>query len=112
MMNRKTAVSLTLIGLLAANIAFAVPGFSTDAPQRGVETCLAEVGNNADLSNGTSVFFHDVKTEDRRISGHTMRIRTYVYGIDGETIIREYATSCAINGQDQIKRFRIRQKGA
>lgn len=111
MMNRKIAVSLTMIGLFAANVALAVPGFSTDASPSGVDTCLAEVSNNVDLSNGTSIL-HDIKTEDRRISGHTMRIRTYVYGIDGETVIREYAASCAINGQDQIKRFRMRQKGA
>ena len=110
-MNRKNAVSLALTGLLAANVALAVPAFSTDAPQSSVDTCVAEVDNNADLSDATSIL-HDIRTEDRRISGHTMRIRTYVYGVDGETVIREYAASCAINGQDQIKRFRIRQKGA
>jgi len=40
-----------------------------------------------------------------------MRIRTMVYAEDGETVIREYFTSCAINGQDEIQRFKIRQKG-
>ena len=40
-----------------------------------------------------------------------MSIQTLVYGQDGSTPIREYKTNCAINDDDEIKRFRIRQKG-
>jgi len=110
MMNRKIAVSLALLGLFAANLAFAVPGFTTEAPQRSIDTCVAEVANHADFADASSVQ-HNVKTEDRRVSGHKLRIQTLVLAADGDTVIREYAAACAINDQAQIKRFQIRQKG-
>ena len=110
MMNRKTAVSLGLAGLLAANLAFAVPDFSEDAPKSSVDTCVAEVAHNADYADAKAVR-HDVVTWERHVSGHRMSIRTIVYG-DGDTVIREYASNCAINDKDEIKRFRIRRSGA
>lgn len=109
-MNRKIAVSLALLGLFAANIAFAVPGFTTEVPQRGIDTCVAEVANHADFTDAVRVM-HNVKTEDRRVSGHKLRIQTLVLAAEGDTVIREYAAACAINDQAQIKRFQIRQKG-
>jgi hypothetical protein len=110
MMNRKIAVSLTLIGLFAANIAFAVPGFSTDASPASIDACLAEVADKADFANARSIT-HNVETEDRRVAGHKMSIQTIMYSADGETVIREYASTCAVNGQDEVQRFKIRQKG-
>ena len=110
MINRKIAMSVTLIGLFAANVALAVPGFTTEASQSSVDTCITQVDGNADYEAAASVI-HNVETSDRRVSGHKMRIRTMVYAEDGETVIREYFTSCAINGQDEIQRFKIRQKG-
>ena len=110
MMNRKTAVSLTLIGLFVTNVAFAIPGFTTDAPQSSIDTCVAEVASYADFTDAESVV-HNVKTEDRRVSGHKLRIQTLVLAADGDTVLREYAAACAINDQAQIRRFQIRQKG-
>ena len=107
---RKTAVSLGLAGLLAANLAFALPEFSEDAPKSSVDTCIAVIAHNADYADAKAVR-HDVVTEERRVSGHRISIQTTVYG-EGDAIIREYATSCAINGKDEIKRFRIREAGA
>ena len=109
MKNHKTAVSLALIGLFVANVAFALPGFTREAPQSSVDTCVAEVDAKADYDLGQSVI-HNVVTEERRVSGHKMNIRTIVYG-EGDTVIREYATYCAIDDQDDIRRFKIRQKG-
>ena len=111
MLNRKIAISLTLMGLTAANVALALPEFTTNAPESSVNTCIAEVSSNADYTNAVSIL-HKVETEDRRISGHQMNIQTLVYGEDGVTLIREYKAKCAINGKDEIQRFRIRQKGA
>ena len=109
MLNRKIAISLTLIGLFAANVAFALPEFDTEAPQRSIDACITEVDTNADFTNAASIL-HNVHTSDRQVSGHKLRIQTLVYGDDGETVIREYAAICAINGQAQIKRFKIRQR--
>ena len=60
------------------------------------------------VNEGDLEFLHE--TQDRRVSGHKMNIKTIVFG-DGDTIIREYASNCAINDQQEIKRFKIRQKG-
>ncbi len=103
----KTAIAFTLIGLFTANVAVAVPGFSEDAPQSSVDTCVAAVDAQANYEDGTSVK-HNVETSKRRVSGHIMSIQTLVYAEDN--VIREYKTNCAINDSDEIKRFRIRQK--
>lgn len=110
MLNRKTTISLALVGLLAANVAFAVPGFTTDASPSSVDACLEKVADSADFANARSIT-HNVTTENRRVSGHKMSIQTIMYAADGTSVIREYASSCAINGQDEVQRFKIRQKG-
>lgn len=110
MMNRKTALSLTLVGLFVANVAFALPDFSSEAPQESIDTCIAEVDNKADFTDAASVV-HNVQTEDRRVSGHKLRIQTLVIAEDGETVIREYAAACAIDNEADIRRFQIRQRG-
>ena len=108
-MNRKIALSLTLIGLFAADLAFAMPAFDVEAPQSSVDVCVAEVANNADYSDANSVL-HEVASKPRSVSGYTVSIRTIVYGEDDESVVREYASHCAINRLDQIRSFRIRQK--
>ena len=110
MFNKKIAASLTIAGLLAANAAFALPEFTSDAPKTSVDTCIAVIAHNADYADAKSVR-HDVVTEERRISGHRISIRTIVYG-EGDAVFREYASSCAIDGKEDIKRFRIRRAGA
>ena len=110
MLNRKILVSLTLIGLFAANVALALPEFSSEPPPASVDTCIAEVDRKADFTSAASVI-HNVQSEDRRVSGHKLRIQTLVYGEDGETLIREYAAACAVDDQAEIRRFQIRQRG-
>ncbi len=105
MMNRK--IALILAGLLAANVAAAAPGDPEAAPQSSVATCVAAVAENADYADA-SIVKHNVETEERRVSGHKMNIRTIVLD-EGETVIREYASFCAIDDDDEIRRFRIRQ---
>lgn len=111
MLNRKIAISLTLMGLTAANVALALPEFVTNASASSVNTCIAEVSSQADYTNAVSIL-HNVETENRRISGYLINIQTLVYGEDGVTLIREYKSKCAINARDEIQRFRIRRKGA
>lgn len=105
MMNRK--IALILAGLLAANVAIAAPGEPQAAPQSSVATCVAAVAENADYAEAT-VVKHNVETEERRVSGHKMSIRTTVLD-ERDTVIREYASFCAIDNDDEIRRFRIRQ---
>ena len=109
MKNQKILISLTLIGLFAANVAFALPEFKKDVPQSSIDSCIAEVDSFARLDDAKSVV-HNVETRERRVSGHKMHIQTLVYG-EGEELIREYAANCSINGKDEILRFRIHEKG-
>ena len=107
---KTTTFSIILAGLLCCQTADAMPGFTSEAPQSSVASCIGKVNGEADFSQAGSVL-HNVETEERRVSGHTMRIRTRVIGIDGDEVIREYATHCAINDNDEIKRFTMRRKG-
>ncbi len=111
MKTAKTAAAISLIGLFTANVAMALPGFDEEAPQSSVDTCVAEVDAQANYEDGSTVR-HNVQTTKRRVSGQIMSILTLVYGPVGSTPIREYKTNCAINDDDEIKRFRIREKGA
>ncbi len=105
------AAAFSLIGLFAANVAMALPGFDEEAPRSSVDTCVAAVDAQADYEQSARVL-HNVETSKRRVSGHIMSIQTLVYGEDGDTLIREYKTNCAINDDNEIKRFRMREKGA
>ena len=109
MKTAKTAAALSLVGLFASSVAMALPEFDEDAPQSSVDTCVAAVDAQADYADSTLVM-HNVETAKRRVSGHIMSIQTLVYGPDESTPIREYKTNCAINDDDEIKRFRIREK--
>ena len=106
-MSRKTLIALTLAGLFAADFAIGSQQFDENVPQSSLDACVAEVSNNADY-DGASEVLHFVESKPRSISGFTVWIRTEVH--DGEAIIREYRSKCAINRLDQIRNFRIRDK--
>ena len=106
-MNRKTLISLALAVLLVADFALASPYFDEEAPQSSLDACIAEVSNNVDYE-GASEVTHLVESKPRSVSGFTVRIRTDVY--EGESIIRQYRSNCAINRMNQIRFFRIRDK--
>ena len=106
-MNRKTVISLAMIGLFAANVAMASPPIDTEAPQSSLDTCLAEVAENADYVGASNVM-HYVESKPRSVSGFTVSIKTLVY--DGENVIHEYAARCAIDRQDHIRYFRMRDR--
>ena len=108
-MNRKIAISLSIIGLFLANPGFATSVFDGEAPRSSVDICVAEVANNADYSDANNVR-HSVASKPRSVSGYTVSIRTIVYGANDEDIVREYSSHCAINKQEQIRHFKIRQR--
>ena len=109
-MNRKIAFTLAMIGLFAADLTLASSLFDAEAPQSSVDICVAEVANNADYSGAYGVQ-HKVASKPRSVSGYSVSIRTIVYGDDDENVVREYASHCAINRLEQIRSFKIRQRG-
>ena len=106
-MNRKTVISLTLIGLFAADVVMASPAIDNEAPQSSLDTCLAEVVANADYVGASNVQ-HFVASKPRSVSGFTVSIKTLVY--DGDNVLHEYAARCAIDRQDHIRYFRMRDR--
>ena len=106
------AIAITIMGIVTAcacNVANALPGHSNEAPQRSVDACLAELSAHADYKGAGSVR-HNVKTEARRVSGHTLQIETLVFDGSDSQIIRGYSASCVLDGNAEIQRFKIRRK--
>jgi hypothetical protein len=107
----KVAVSTTLAiaGLVVSSSAFALPGFSEQAPESSVKQCIAEIGEQANYDNAGRVR-HLVESKERRVSGHTIKIDTTVFGLDGSEVIREYTTVCAVSDSAETKHFNIKEK--
>ena len=102
--------TLAAAGLFISASIQAMPGFTADAPQSTIDFCVALIADHANYDNATRVR-HEVESRQRRISGHILKINTTVYGVDGEEVIREYATTCAVNDRQETKLFKIREKG-
>lgn len=107
----KHFITLAVAGLFISTNVSATPGFSEDAPASSVDKCVAEVSATADYA-GAGRVLHNVETEKHRASGFKMRIKTQVLSSDGESVVREYATFCALDRNDDIRKFKIRQNGA
>jgi hypothetical protein len=103
------STSLAIVGLVVSSSAFALPGFSEQAPRSSIQQCVAEIGDQANYANAGRVR-HLVDSKERRISGHTIKINTTVFGIDGSEIIREYTTVCAVSDDAVTKHFKIKEK--
>lgn len=106
-MNRKALFSLALAGMFVVDLVLAAPSLDEEAPQRTLDACIAEVSSNADY-DGASEVMHLVESKPRSVTGFTVRIRTEVY--EGESLIRQYRSNCAVNRLDQVRFFRIRDE--
>ena len=102
--------TLAAVGLFISSSALAMPGFTKDVPKSTIDICVAQIAEQANYENAVRVR-HDVETRPRRFSGHILKIDTTVYGADGEEVIREYATTCAVTDRQETKLFKIREKG-
>ncbi len=107
----KNAVSVTLAvaGLALSGGAFAMPGFSEQAPESSIRMCVAQIGEQANYE-GAGRVRHDVDSKERRSSGHQIVIKTTVFDVADGQAIREYATVCAISDKAEMQRFNIKEK--
>ena len=103
------STSLAIAGFVMSTSAFALPGFSEQAPASSVQQCVAQIGEEANYENAGRVR-HEVDSKERRAGGHTITINTTVFGVDGDEVIREYATVCAVSDNSETKRFKIKEK--
>ena len=103
--------TLAAVGLFVFSTALSLPGFSELAPRSTIDICVAKIAEQANYEDAGRVR-HEVVSKPRRSSGHILKIDTIVYGFDGEQVIREYATTCAVSGRSVTKLFEIREKGS
>ena len=103
------SIPLAIVGLVFSASAFAMPAFVKPVPMSSVEQCVVQIGEQANYENAGHVR-HEVESEERRVGGHKMIIKTIVFGADGDEVIREYATVCAISAKSETKKFKIREK--
>lgn len=104
----KTAVSFVVISMFALNAADALAQNVEEAPQKTIESCVAQVGEVADYKGATRVR-HEVASKARRSSGHTLNIQTQVYGENGAVLLRQYESRCAVDGWENLDRFDIQE---
>jgi len=107
MFNRnKAVVSIALAGLYV----FASPAGAATVAESGVEnevnSCVAEVRERLDYTDASRVR-HDVTAIERRTVGYTLEISTSLYGETGEDVIRAYAATCVVNGDNEPLSFEI-----
>jgi hypothetical protein len=104
------SISLAIAGLVVSSSAFALPGLSGQAPESSVKQCVAEIGEQANYDNAGRVR-HVVDSKHWRGGrGHRITIATTVFGIDGNEVIREYVTVCAVSNHAVTKHFKIKEK--
>jgi len=103
--SKKTSISLAIVGLFFSTVALA--GLLPDeAPPESIESCVAEIRENADYS-GASKVRHVLENTGYRSLAYRLRISTAVYGESGDEPIRAYTTKCIVYGDDKPVYFKI-----
>jgi hypothetical protein len=71
-----------------------------------ISTCVAAVADHANYSDATRVRHAVVGVKERTV-GYKLTIETSVYDNASNVAIREYATSCVVNGSNVPMQFSI-----
>jgi hypothetical protein len=71
-----------------------------------VNSCVEAVGQHANYDDATRVM-HAVTDVKERTVGYKLTIETSLYNEGSESAIREYATSCVVNGNNAPLQFSI-----
>jgi hypothetical protein len=104
----KAATSIILAGLYVA----ASPANAATASESGVEnevnSCVAEVRDHLNYTDASKVR-HDVRAIERRKVGYTLKISTSLFGENEKQVIRAYAATCVVNGDNPPLSFEIRE---
>jgi len=71
-----------------------------------INSCVAAIADHANYDDATRVRHSVVGVKERTV-GYKLTIETSIYSDDGDTAIREYATSCVVNGNNAPMKFSI-----
>lgn len=75
-----------------------------------IRSCVATVGENANFADATRVRHAIVGVKERTV-GYKLTIQTSLYNESSKAAIREYATSCVVNGNNVPMQFSIAEAG-
>lgn len=107
MFNRNKAV-VSII--LAALYVVASPAGAATVEESGVEhevnSCVEAVREQVDYSDAARVR-HEVTAIERRTVGYTLKISTSLYGENEQALIRAYAATCVVNGDNPPLSFEM-----
>ena len=110
-MNYSKLVSTRTLALAALML---TAGHATAAQQEWTEidaeinSCVRAVADQANYDDATRVRHAVVGVKERTV-GYKLSIETSLYNESGDAAIREYATSCVINGNNAPMHFSISQ---
>ena len=72
--------------------------------QTEIDSCVAAVAARADYSDAAHVRHAVVDIKERTV-GYRLTIETSIYSDANDSVIREYATSCVVNGKHAPMQF-------
>ncbi len=71
-----------------------------------INACVSAIADHANYDDATHVR-HDVVGVKERTVGYKLTIETSIYSDTDDAAIREYATSCIVNGNNAPMKFSI-----
>ncbi len=71
-----------------------------------INSCVAAIAEHANYDDATHVRHTVVGVKERTV-GYKLTIETSIYSDTGDAAIREYATSCVVNGNNAPMKFSI-----
>ena len=98
----------------AALVVLAGQAFAAQETWSGIDTeissCVAAVADHANYSDATKVRHAVVAVKERTV-GYKLTIETSIFNEASDVAIREYATSCVVNGSNVPVQFSISESG-
>lgn len=116
-MNARKLVKTSMLSLAATLAGTMVMAGQAAAAQQEwteidaeIQSCVATVAENANYADATRVRHAVVDVKERTV-GYKLTIETSLYNEKSDAAIREYATSCVVNGNNTPLQFAISQAG-
>ena len=103
----KSILAITTTIALAGQAAASQEWSEIDAE---IQSCVATVAENANYDDATHVR-HAVTDVKERTVGFKLTIETSLYNEASDSVIRQYATSCVVNGNNVPMQFSIIEAG-
>ncbi len=104
----------TATHILSAAALFILAGLASAAEgswqeiETEINSCVSAIAEQANYDDATHVR-HDVVGVKERTVGYKLTIETSIYSDTGDAAIREYTTSCVVNGNNVPMKFSINE---